>query len=57
VEEAIAVLSRRSPATGGLIAVDRFGRIGAAHNGVHLPVAAFVDGQLVPLAPTRLPRC
>jgi beta-aspartyl-peptidase (threonine type) len=57
VEEAIGVLSRRSPAVGGLIAVDRFGRVGAAHNGVHLPVAAFIDGQLVPLEPTRLPRC
>ena len=47
VEEAIAFLAEQRAGVGGLIAVDRFGRYGAAHNGESLAMAIVVDGKPV----------
>jgi L-asparaginase / beta-aspartyl-peptidase len=53
-EEAVRALYRETGATGGLLAVDAKGRIGAAHNCATFPVGLFVDGQQVDLIPVRL---
>jgi beta-aspartyl-peptidase (threonine type) len=50
VEEAIAFLREQRDGVGGIIAVDRMGRIGIAHNGTSLAVAAVINGELCPVA-------
>lgn len=50
--KAIEILERRGRGEGGIIVVDRTGRIGYAHNTPHMP-CAFVDGASE--VPTLIP--
>ena len=47
IEEAIGFLEEQRGGVGGLIVVDRFGRVGIAHNGNTLASSLVVDGQIV----------
>ena len=49
VEEAISFLHQQRGGIGGIIAIDSWGRIGVAHNGKSLAVAAVINGALCPL--------
>ena len=50
-EEAIAFLEERRGGIGGLIVLDRLGRVGLAHNGDSFAVSVVIDGQTVVQTP------
>lgn len=54
VEEALHYLWERRQGIGGVIAVDRHGRCGLAHNGQSFAAAVLLDGQLAPAIPVRV---
>lgn len=46
IEQALAQLTERMGMTGGMIAVDRSGRVAHAHTTAHMPVAVRTEGEL-----------